>query len=164
MNETMLSIHALSADLPATGRIGPRFTCHLPATPLRFCLCADSSQLICSYNYSLIHHTYILQDSQFFDLFLSVYNEYFAPTFLPFFVFLSCISWYSFWVHKLLTSYAYIRTRLTGAVFSAFWYKLCVQRLFWALKIIRNWYNVRHMQRGKITRNGYIYKIVIALA
>ncbi len=36
MNETMLSIHALSADLPATGRIGPRFTCHLPATPFVF--------------------------------------------------------------------------------------------------------------------------------
>ncbi len=46
--------------------------------------------LLLFYNYSLIHHTYILQDSQFFDLFSSMYNEYFAPTFLLF--------WFSFLV------------------------------------------------------------------
>ncbi len=135
-------------------------TCH----PLRFCLCADSSQLIFSYKYSLIHHTYILQNSPFFDLFSSMYNEYFAPTFLPFLVFLSCVSWYFFWAHKLLASYVYIGTRLAGAVFSAILYNLHAQHLFWAPKIMRNWYNLRRAQRRKITRNGYMYKIVIALA
>ncbi len=103
MNETIYPcfVSGLTYHRSNRSEIYLQLTCH----PLRFCLCADSSQLICSYNYSLIHHIYTAGFTQFFDPFSSVYNEYFAPTFLN-----------------------------TGAVFSVIWYNLRARRLFRALK------------------------------